>query len=56
MHHCLYCYANYSQTQVIHKHESHHVGSPLIVGNLGDDDIVKERPVKLLTAHGLFDF
>lgn len=56
MHHCLYCYANFSQTQVIHKHEAHHVDSPLIVGNLGDDDIVKERPVRLLKAHGLFDF
>lgn len=55
MHHCLYCYANFSQAQVIHKHESHHVNSPLIVGNLGGDDIVKDRPVKLLKAHGLFD-
>lgn len=55
MHHCLYCYANFSQSQVIHKHESHHVDSPLIVGNLGADDIVKDRPVKLLKAHGLFD-
>lgn len=55
MHHCLYCYANFSQSQVIHKHESHHVDSTLIVGNLGADDIVKDRSVKLLKAHGLFD-
>lgn len=55
MHHCLYCYANFSQSQVIHKHESHHVDSPLIVGNLGADDIVKDRSVKLLKAHVLFD-
>lgn len=54
MHHCLYCYANFSQTQVEHKHEQHDPLSPLLVGKIGEDDVVKERKVKLLRCNSLF--
>lgn len=54
MHHCLYCYANFSQTQVVHKHEQHDPLSPLLVGNISNDDVVKERKVKSLRCNSLF--
>lgn len=43
--HCLYCYANYSQTTVHKNHISHNPNSPLISGEIGLDDIVKIRKV-----------
>lgn len=54
MHHCLYCYANFSQSQVIHKKEQHDPLSPLLVGEIGEDDAVKERKVKSLRVNSLF--
>lgn len=55
MHHCLYCYANYSQNQVLQKRQVHDINSPLLSGDIGPNDIVKTRPVKSLRARWLFD-
>lgn len=42
-HYCKYCYANYDETK-IHDNVFHHdVNSPLLIGNLKEDDIIKER-------------
>ena len=43
--HCLYCYANYSQTTVDKNHSLHNPNSPLISGEIGTDDVIKIRKV-----------
>ena len=43
--HCLYCYANYSQTTVDKNHSFHNPASPVISGEIGPDDVIKIRKV-----------
>lgn len=43
---CLYCYANHSQNTVIKNVQLHNPGSPLLFGEIGADDMIKERNVK----------
>ncbi len=43
---CLYCYANYSNNTVSRNFENHNVNSPLICGQVTEEDIIKERVVK----------
>lgn len=43
---CRYCYANYSQRTVSGNREKHNPFSPLIVGEVKEDDKVTERKVK----------
>jgi len=43
---CRYCYANFSDTAVKNNTEKHNPSSPLLFGEVGDGDIVKERIVK----------
>lgn len=43
---CRYCYANFSDTTVKKNTEKHNPSSPLLFGEVGDDDHVKERVVK----------
>lgn len=45
-HGCLYCYANYSQNTVKKNANAHNPESPLLFGEIGEDDVVKERAVK----------
>ena len=45
-HGCLYCYANYSQTSVAKNTQAHNPKSPLLFGEIGADDVIKEREVK----------
>jgi hypothetical protein len=42
---CLYCYANYSAKTVLNNFEKHNASSPLICGELAEEDIVQERPI-----------
>ena len=42
---CLYCYANYSSTTVQKNSCEHNPSSPLIVGEIGNDDVVRDRKV-----------
>ena len=54
---CVYCYAirgNYGTAE--YNRRRHDPRSPLMIGHLCDDDVVKERPVKSLrsTQHTLF--
>lgn len=43
---CLYCYANYSHNTVIKNSQLHNPLSPLLFGEVGPDDTIKERKVK----------
>lgn len=43
---CLYCYANYSSTNVNHNFAEHNPKSPLLFGEQNEKDVIKERKVK----------
>lgn len=43
---CLYCYANYSEKTVQNNYLLHNPTSPLLFGEVGLEDVIKERPVK----------
>lgn len=45
-HGCLYCYANYSQNTVRKNSLAHNPNSPLLFGEIGEGDTIKERNVK----------
>lgn len=54
---CRYCYANYSQNTVANNFEKHNPLSPLISGEVGEDDKINDRVVKSCkdTQQCLFD-
>lgn len=43
LHNCVYCYANFNKTIVQHQVEKHDPQSSLLIGNIEDDDIIKDR-------------
>lgn len=45
---CLYCYANYMAGSVKKNFESHNPKSPLLIGEITEADVIKERKVKSL--------
>ena len=42
-HRCKYCYANFDETKIIDNIKNHNINSPLLIGELKDDDIIKIR-------------
>lgn len=42
LHFCKYCYANYDKELVLKNHALHDVNSPLLIGHLEEDDVIKE--------------
>lgn len=48
---CLYCYANHSKGKLLYHQKHHHPDSPLIVGNVEEDDVIKERIVSFDKEH-----
>lgn len=54
---CLYCYANYSHNTVIRNTQVHNPKSPLLFGEVGPDDVIKERKMVSLkdTQLTIFD-
>lgn len=56
-HGCKYCYANYSIQSVTNNSQKHHESSPLLIGNVEDDDKITERKMKSLINGqiGIFD-
>ena len=42
-HLCKYCYANFDEDKIIKNRKLHDVNSPLLIGHLEDDDIIKIR-------------
>ena len=53
-HACAYCYANFNTEKVESQSQKHIPTSSLLIGELGENDVVKERKVKSLKAHMLF--
>lgn len=45
-HGCLYCYANTDTKTVCRNRGLHDPSSPLLIGRIGEDDIVKEREIR----------
>lgn len=43
---CLYCYANYNNNIVMRNTQMHNPLSPLLFGEIGQDDVIKERKIK----------
>lgn len=43
---CVYCYANYSAKTVENLTQYHNPNSPLLFGEVGEDDIIKERKME----------
>ena len=43
---CIYCYANHSRIKVNQNYGSHNPLSPLLCGNIEEDDVIKERELK----------
>lgn len=44
-HGCRYCYANYSERSVTENRRKHSQDSPLLIGEVGEDDIVTARKI-----------
>ncbi|MEG0367897.1 MAG: DUF1848 family protein, partial [Coprobacillus sp.] len=42
MHGCLYCYANEDKKEVMRKYQQHDPCSPLLIGHIGEDDVIKQ--------------
>ena len=42
-HFCKYCYANYDEKKVNENYEKHNVNSSLLIGELNEYDVIKER-------------
>ena len=42
-HLCKYCYANFDEKQIENNRRKHHPNSSLLIGELEEDDIIKER-------------
>lgn len=45
-HGCLYCYANYDRETVVYNMQMHHADSPLLIGKVTKDDIIKPAEQK----------
>jgi hypothetical protein len=43
MHHCLYCYANYDNDKVNNTVAAHNINSPMIVGELFGNELIREK-------------
>lgn len=54
-HYCLYCYANINKETVANNSKMHVTTSPLLIGELKHNDIVKERKMYSLIEKTLFD-
>ena len=48
---CAYCYANYSQESVLKNCRLYDINSPLLCGNITEDDKITERAVRSLKEH-----
>ncbi len=55
---CVYCYANYSKNTVENQTSNHNPCSPLLFGEVKEDDVIKERKMESLVRRQLsiFDF
>lgn len=54
-HGCLYCYANYDRETVVKNMKLHHTSSPLLIGEVSEQDVIKQAKQKLWKK-GQLDF
>lgn len=54
-HGCLYCYANYSKETVMRNRKMHHPSSPLLIGEVSENDVIKPAEQKSW-KNGQLDF
>lgn len=54
-HKCSYCYANFNEEKVKNQSSNHIPTSSLLIGEIQNNDIVKERKVHLLKTDSLFE-
>lgn len=54
-HGCLYCYANYDKETVVKNRKLHHVSSPLLIGEVTENDVIKQAEQKSW-KNGQLDF
>ena len=45
-HGCLYCYANYDKKTVMRNMKLHHASSPLLIGDVTENDVIKQAEQK----------
>ncbi|MCM1145543.1 MAG: DUF1848 domain-containing protein [Blautia sp.] len=45
-HGCLYCYANYDLDSVVKNRKLHHKSSPLLIGEVSENDVIKQAEQK----------
>lgn len=45
-HGCLYCYANYDRETVVKNMKQHHDSSPLLIGEISENDVIKQAEQK----------
>ena len=53
-HNCIYCYANFNKNLVLKNKIRHDPFSPLLIGEIGADDIIKERDIQSFRRNLLF--
>ena len=53
-HNCVYCYANFNKSLVFQNKMRHNPNSPLLIGNVEPDDIIKERKIQSFKMNLLF--
>ncbi len=46
LHNCLYCYANYSRETVLRNYKLHDPDSPLLIGNITEQDVINDKEVR----------
>ena len=54
-HGCLYCYANYDRETVVKNMKLHHASSPLLIGEISENDVIKQAEQKSW-KNGQLDF
>lgn len=46
LHNCLYCYANYDRETVINNRQLHNPASPLLIGEVSEEDVIRQAEQK----------
>lgn len=53
-HNCVYCYANFNKSLVLQNKMRHNPNSPLLIGDVEPNDIIKERKIQSFKMNLLF--
>lgn len=53
-HNCVYCYANFNKSLVLQNKIRHNSNSPLLIGDIEPNDVIKERSIQSFKMNLLF--